>query len=108
MKDIVRQALEQGYVYFICYDDREVHKGFIEKYYTPIYCCREGFDLAYGVHYYFNWRDDLWLYDCDDLIQDITKHELYDQCYSCGLTTQSVDCKDYGKTWALTKEELKK
>ena len=108
MKNTVKQALEQGYVYFICYNDNKVHKGFIEQYKTPIYSCGESFELAYGVHYYFNWRDDLWLYDCDKLIQDITEHELYEQCYNCGLTTQGVACEAYGKTWTLTKEELKK
>lgn len=106
MTDKVKQALEQGYVYFIRYDGEKVRKGFIEEYKTPLCFTGEGFSLAYGVKYFFNWREDLYIENCEELIKDIRSHELYKRCYNCGFITQDILCDNYGLTWALTKEEL--
>ena len=106
-KSLFIKAILQGYIYFKD-SENKVHKGFIVEYEEDIAYFTRQLKVAYGVYYYFNWRDDLWIEDDEELIKNPKKHELFKRCYNYGLTLKEydLDFEHYGTVWALTEEDL--
>lgn len=101
------KAILKGYIYF---KDREnkVHKGYIVGYEENFAFYKRKLIVAYGIELHFNRRDDLWIYDDEELMKNPYNHPLGERAYgSCLIKKENdLDFEHFGKTWALTKEEL--
>lgn len=101
------KAILKGYIYF---KDREnkVHKGYIVGYEENFAFYKRKLIVAYGIELHFNWRDDLWIYDDEELMKNPYNHPLGKRAYGRCLIRKEhdLDFEHFGKTWALTKEEL--
>ena len=102
------KAILKGYIYFKDHENK-VHKGFIVGYEENFAFYKRKLIVAYGIGLHFNWRDDLWIYDDEELMKNPYNHPLGNRAYgSCLIKKEyGLDFENYGKTWALTKEELK-
>lgn len=101
------KAILKGYIYFKD-NENKVHKGYIVGYEENFAFYKRKLIVAYGIGLHFNWRDDLWIYDDEELMKNPYSHPLGNRAYGCCLIEKEndLDFEHFGKTWALTKEEL--
>jgi len=115
MNKVLRKALSQGYVYFKerIGTEPKTHIGYVTEYSAPIPSYdEESITVAYGVQFHFNHPVNgdygLCLEDCDKkFILNPKKHWAHAESYSWGfLKSYPLTPNDYGRLWAITKEEL--
>ena len=101
------KAILKGYIYFKDHENK-VHKGYIVGYEENFAFYKRKLIVAYGIGLHFNWRDDLWIYDDEELMKNPYNHPLGKRAYgSCLIKKEyDLDYEHFGTTWALTKEEL--
>lgn len=103
------KAILKGYIYFKD-SENKIHKGYIVGYEENFAFYKRKLIVAYGIGLHFNWRDDLFIYDDEELMKNPYNHPLGDRAFgSCLIKKEyDLDFEHFGKTWALTKEELEK